>query len=399
MTINRKFLATIAMGVACVGAARANDNSALKVPQRPEAGAPANTPMPPLGNVSGIGKASGGVAPGRMETSMRSARTAAGDVLRGDANTAVPDKFARSVVLIVTPTQLGSGTIIDRDGTIITSWHIVGDLRQVGVIFKPADDARPAESDAVQAQVTVVDPAADLALVKIARTPPDIVPVMIASPKALAMGTAVRVIGHPYGENWSYTDGTITAMKPAFRWVGADKTLHKADIIKVKTPVITGNDGGPILDRQGRLLGVDAFNSKDETLVSIAVSVTRIQRLVEKSRSVRATRQKAGHADCEPVRLDTRRTRNETATMHSLDLNCNGKEDAVMLVPDDRRQPNSLINDANENGITDSIYLDNERDGKFDEVRFDSDEDGNVDLIGNDLDDRLLPQRLRILSR
>jgi hypothetical protein len=244
-----------------------------------------------------------------------------------------------------------------------------------------------------------VDPAADLALLKIARTPPGITPVTIASPKSIGIGIRVRVIGHPYGETWSYTEGTITGMKPAFRWMGADKTLHRADIIKVKTPVITGNDGGPILDSHGKLLGVDAFNPKDETLVSIAVSATRIQRLIDKSKSLRAFRRKVEHPACEPVRLDTKRTKTETATMHSLDLNCNGKEDAIMLVPDDRRQPNSLINDANENGITDSIYIDNERDGKFDEVRFDTDEDGNVDLIGNDLDERLLPQRLRVLNK
>ena len=81
-----------------------------------------------------------------------------------------------------------------------------------------------------------------------------------------------------------------------------------------------------------------------------------------------------------------------------MDLNCNGRADAMMLVPDDRKKANLLSNAANENGITDSVYFDFERDGKFDEVTFDTNEDGNADLIGRDLDERLVPRRLSVLE-
>ena len=103
-----------------------------------------------------------------------------------------------------------------------------------------------------------------------------------------------------------------------------------------------------------------------------------------------------GLVKCEPVRLNTQRTKANDGTGHTLDLNCNGIADAILLVPDNQALPNALSNDANENGVTDSIYLDKERDGRFDEVKFDIDEDGKADLIGYDLDENLSPKRVDV---
>jgi S1-C subfamily serine protease len=350
--------------------------------------------------MSGIGRTAGNVSPERIVTTVRSARTDRNRVLRSAEQNSQNAKLGRSVVLVVTPAKLGTGTLISSDGTILTSWHIIEDLEQVGVIFKPLDSTTPKESDAVQAKVIRIDPLSDLALIKVSFLPKDIKSVELASPKSSAVGSKLSVLGHPYGEIWSHTEGTLSQFLANYKWQSKDGTQHQADVIKFKTPVVTGNSGGPILDRKNKLLAIDAFSTAPEQLVGIGVSVNSVKKLItaRAAESFASRAAIAPKATCEPTRLETRRTKPEDGTVHVLDLNCNGRADAMMLVPDDRKKANLLSNDANENGITDSVYFDFERDGKFDEVTFDTNEDGNADLIGRDLDERLVPRRLSVLE-
>lgn len=379
---------------------QAEPNATTRLPAKPDLGLTAQTPLPRLGNMSGIGRTAGNVSPERIVTTVRSARTDRNRVLRSAEQNNQNAKLGRSVVLVVTPAKLGTGTLISSDGTILTSWHIIEDLEQVGVIFKPLDSTTPKESDAVQAKVIRIDPLSDLALIKVSFLPKDIKSIELASPKSSAVGSKLSVLGHPYGEIWSHTEGTLSQFLANYKWQSKDGTQHQADVIKFKTPVITGNSGGPILDRKSKLLAIDAFSTAPEQLISIGVSVNSVKKLVtaRAAESFASRAAIAPKATCEPTRLETRRTKPEDGTVHVLDLNCNGRADAMMLVPDDRKKANLLSNDANENGITDSVYFDFERDGKFDEVTFDTNEDGNADLIGRDLDERLVPRRLSVLE-
>ncbi len=359
--------------------------------------------MPALGNLSGAGTAVAGVPPEKIVQTIRKSRAGAEPSLRSSADTQKVTKLSRSVVLIVTPDKLGSGTIIDRDGTILTNWHTIQSLQQVGVIFKPREGGRAAkESDAVQATVTHVDQVVDLALIKIEAVPTDTLPILIASPPPRTPGTKVQIIGHPFGEIWSHTQGTIKQFQSNHVWLTKDGFKHRADIIRVRTPVITGNFGGPMLNAKGELVAVDTFNPNNEPLISLGVTSAEVRRMLHAADSgllpqnQTARRTKLSKARCEPARLETRRTKANDGTGHKLDLNCNGTADAILLVPDNPALPNTLTNDANENGLTDSIYLDIERDGHFDEVKFDIDEDGKADLIGYDLDENLTPTRVDV---
>ena len=380
--------------------AQAEPTADTRLPVKPDLGPTVQTPLPMLGNMSGIGKTAGNVSPERIVNTVRSARTDRKRVLRGSQQNNQIANLGRSVVLVVTPTKLGTGTLINRDGTILTSWHIIEDLEQVGVIFKPLDSTTPKESDAVQAKVIRTDPKSDLALIKVSFLPKDIKSVELASPKGIAVGSKLRVLGHPYAEIWSHTDGTLTKFVSNYKWQSKDGMQHQADVVEFKTPVITGNAGGPILDRKNKLLAVDAFSAAPQHLIGIGVSVKNVQKFLtaRAAESFASSAAIAPKATCEPLRLETRRTKSQDGTVHVLDLNCNGRADAMMLVPDDRKKANLLSNDANENGITDSVYFDFERDGKFDEVTFDTNEDGDSDLIGRDLDERLVPRRLSVLE-
>jgi S1-C subfamily serine protease len=275
----------------------------------------------------------------------------------------------------------------------------------VGVIYMPSDrDQRPTEADAVQATVGRTDPQTDLALLHVAKLEPGIRPVQLATPLSQREGAPLQVLGHPYGEVWSYAQATLKSVHKDHAWMSEDGSKHQADVVQFQTRAITGNSGGPVLDLKDRLVAIDTMRSDEKSMLALAVAASEVRRLM-----TAPARREAVHAfmapaaamerSCEPVRLDTRRTRAEDGTVHVLDLNCNGRADAMLLVPDDRKLADHLASDANENGITDSVYFDFNRDGRFDEVRFDTDEDGKADLVGTDLDENLVPRSVRMITR
>lgn len=380
----------------------AGEDSNTAIPAREDLGPPTSAPFPPLGNISGVGKGPGGAAPAKIRKVVEAARSDRRDALRGRKKTNPLDKLGRSVALLVTPTQLGSATLINHNGTFVTSWHIVRDLKSVGVIYMPSNhDDRPTEADAVQAHVERIDETSDLALVKVTALPKGTRPMEIVSLRKASPGMHLQTIGHPYGEIWTYTQGTLLAEVPDYKWTGADGVSHQADVIHFQTASVTGNAGGPILDSRDRLIAVDAMRKDDGNNIGLAVSAREVLRLVASppkslTSASSPTLQKSA---CEPKRLETRRNKANTGTIHVLDLNCNGRTDAMLLVPDSPKLANHLANDANENGTTDSVYFDFNRDGKFDEVRFDTDEDGKADLVGKDFDAELVPQSVRVLEK
>ena len=381
----------------------ADERKPVSMPPRPEAGAASTAPLPALGNLSGVGKASAGLPPARVEQAVRKAREDRADLLRTRQRGNELDVYGRSVALVVTPDKLGSATLIDSNGTFVTSWDILRDNTQVGVIFMPENsDRRPTEADAVTATVVRTDPTRNLALLEVPDRPRGMKPVRLALKHIPATGSSLSILGHPYGEIWSLSQGTLAKVIAGHAWQSESGTRHRADVIRFRSRTATGNAGGPVLDAKGRLLAVDVQRTDERTLTSIGVTAGEVAGMLATpppSALMAPSPRKAQSSSCEPRRLGTSRTRGNDGTVHTLDLNCNGKPDALMLVPDNTKAGNHLANDANENGVTDSVYFDFNRDGRFDEVRFDTDEDGKADLLGTELDSELVPRNTRVLPK
>jgi S1-C subfamily serine protease len=105
-------------------------------------------------------------------------------------------------------------------GLILTNWHVVGDFKQVGVIFKPADAlANVTGSDVVRADVIKTDKVRDLALLRPVKVPPTAKPIEIAGQQdVIEKGADVHAIGHPTGEAWTYTKGIVSQIRRDFDW-------------------------------------------------------------------------------------------------------------------------------------------------------------------------------------
>jgi len=409
MTTFRAFVAfaTAVSLTATLGArlSYAADDDLSGMRKLPELGDPTAEAMPPPGDLSGAGKSIAGLPADRVVQTMKGAKAATDPTLRGKVEEGIYAHYARSVVLIVTPTSLGSGAVVDKDGTIATSWHVVRNLDKVGVIFKPLDpNARVRESDAVEAKVVRIDQVADLALIKVASLPGDIRPFALADMSKLAVGADVHAIGHPFGEIWSYTKGIVSQIRSDYAWKTDIGVEHHADVVQTQTPINPGNSGGPLLNDAGELVGINAFGDEHGSNINFAIAATELRRVLAASsdrlapgaRVVTATTTVAD--ECKPTVLWTRRSKKDDATVQALDGDCDGKPDGALIVPDDKKAPIILGVDDDGNGTLETLYLDRNRDGKFDEVHYDTNDDGKTDLIGYDLDDNLEPRRVVLVE-
>ena len=364
---------------------------------------PPPTQMPAMGAVPMLGRATGGVDPARMQQILSGARDAAPVPDRGIGQQALFDRFARSVVLIVTKDALGSGTVVAADGSIVTNARIVHGLTSVGVIFKPLErGAGVREADAVQAKIARIDDVTDLAVIRVAKLPNDVRPVPVG-PLATA-GAGVHAIGHPFGEMWTYTQGVVSGVTANYSWASDDGLKHRADVVRMHMPTNPGNSGASFLNDAGELVGVNGFSHMQGSDVNFAIAATDARRVL----AARADRLAPVKADavpradkaayCAPVRLSTSRSKANDATQFLLDTNCDGRGDATLSVPDSRARPTTLAADTNGNGKTDVTYVDENNDLKFDKALYDTNEDGATDMIGYDLNDSLEPGRI-VLAR
>ena len=377
-------------------------------PGKPDSGG-----LPPLGDLSGLGQATAGLKPARVEEALRKARADTAGALRAGAYGPAVGAIGKPVALVVTPDRLGSATLVTATGRFITTWTLVRDNARVGLIFMPAGDReRPTEADALTATVIASDPVRDLALLELKPPPAGLSPVPFATRAPLRQGMALRIVGHPYGEIWSMSEGRLNTAIRNHTWTSAGGREHKASVIRFRSSGATGNAGDPVFNPKGQLIAIDVSPADTQTLTSIGVTAAEISRFMSqpsptvirdaapaKAAAMSRLAPEAATAACKPAGLGISRTPRADGTVHAIDLDCNGSKDASFLMPDDRKAASSLAVDADDDGVTEATYLDRDRDGRFEEVRFDTNGDGTPDLVGTDLDPTLVPRRTRTLDR
>jgi S1-C subfamily serine protease len=317
----------------------------------------------------------------------------AGLTTRGAKEAQIYKDVAPSVVLILLKDSLGTGTLINDKGEILTNWHVIKGAKEVGVLFKPADGQKPNEKDVVRGTVIRYDAVADLALVKV-DPPAGRTPVKFGNAKDLMIGLDVFAIGHPDGIDWTYTKGIISQIRPAYNWTYTDKTKHTADLIQTQTPINPGNSGGPLLSDSGTLVGVNSFVSDGEGL-NFAVSISEVNAFLARSGNRETTlleeQPRVAAKDCKVKVIESGRTEKDDGDYEAVDLNCDGKIDAAHYTPDDKKKAIILVADTNGDEERDAWIYDNDRDGKWDVSFWETKFDGKVDVVGYHPDGKLKP--------
>lgn len=323
---------------------------------------------------------------GRVSQFANTSYSEKGLATRGARDAQLYKDIAPSVVLIVVKDGMGTGSLIQADGTILTNWHVIKGYKEVGVIFKPAvEGQKPEKSDIVRGQVIRVDEVADLALVKVAAVPAGRVPVKLGEAKDAAIGLDVFAIGHPSGIDWTYTKGIISQMRQGYEWVYEDRTKHKADVVQTQTPINPGNSGGPLLGENGVVVGVNSFGSEGEGL-NFAVAVSEIKAFLARKEDRKTTEDMSmarnRPADCEPKLVDDEYDKERKTRYESVDMTCDGVVDAVTATPDDKNDPITLMVDNNGDEKPDTWLMDYGHDGKWDVSFWQTKFDGKVDMVG-----------------
>ena len=139
----------------------------------------------------------------------------------------------------------GSGFVLDRQGHILTNYHVIADAQKIEVTTY--DKRR------VPARVIGRDPSHDLALLQI--DAPNLVPAVLADSKNLVVGQKVYAIGNPFGLQGTMTTGIISAIRSIHSPQGA--LIDNA--IQTDAAINPGNSGGPLLNSRGEVIGINSL--------------------------------------------------------------------------------------------------------------------------------------------
>ena len=170
------------------------------------------------------------------------------------------------------PSGSGSGFVWDRQGHIVTNYHVVKDGNAFVVTLS--------DQSTWEAKVVGVAPDKDLAVVRIDAPARDLAPLTLGQSADLVVGQKVLALGNPFGLDHSLTVGVLSALGRELESPGG-RTIR--DVLQTDAAINPGNSGGPLLDTGGRLVGVNTAivsPSGGSTGIGFAIPVDTVRRLV-----------------------------------------------------------------------------------------------------------------------
>jgi S1-C subfamily serine protease len=145
-------------------------------------------------------------------------------------------------------TATGSGFVIDDRGFIVTNAHVVDGADDVRVRFGE-------DGEAVDADVKGIDPDTDVAVLKVDPGDADLKPLPLGRSSDVRVGDPVVAIGNPFGFQRTVTTGIVSALQ---RQIQAPSGFSISDVIQTDAAINPGNSGGPLLDADGRVIGINS---------------------------------------------------------------------------------------------------------------------------------------------
>ncbi|HEY6069477.1 MAG TPA: trypsin-like peptidase domain-containing protein [Gaiellaceae bacterium] len=146
-----------------------------------------------------------------------------------------------------TQRALGSGFVIDKAGHIVTNYHVVRGATSIEVSFS--------NNERFKATVVGVDPSTDIAVLKVDVKSRALRSLPLGNSDDVRVGDQVIAIGNPFGLDRSVTAGIVSAVQ---RRIEAPNQLSIAHVIQTDASLNHGNSGGPLLNAQGQVIGVNA---------------------------------------------------------------------------------------------------------------------------------------------
>ncbi len=161
---------------------------------------------------------------------------------------------------------LGSGVVVNLDGDILTSLHVVDDATEIKVTF--------ADGTSSSAEIVVRQPEHDIAVVRATEPPANLVPAILGDPNGVRQGSEAYALGSPFGLSGSMSVGVISGVNRSFELPDSDQVIH--GLIQVDAAVNPGNSGGPLVNRDGHVIGIVTAlinPTDDEVFIGIGLAV------------------------------------------------------------------------------------------------------------------------------
>jgi len=185
---------------------------------------------------------------------------------------------------IISPGE-GSGAVIDRQGHVLTNFHVVDGAREIQVTLY--------NGQGFKAALVGVDPDTDTAVLEIDAPADCLHPLTLGSSTGLKVGQRVYAIGNPFGLERTMTTGIISSLN---REIPSRRNYRSVtSIIQIDAAINPGNSGGPLLDSHARMIGMNtaiASKTGESAGVGFAIPVNTIARvvpqLIQNGRVIRA---------------------------------------------------------------------------------------------------------------
>jgi S1-C subfamily serine protease len=178
----------------------------------------------------------------------------------------------------------GSGFVLDGNGYIATNAHVVTTEKADGTDQADQVYVEFIDGNRVPAEIVGHDPNADVALLKIDPEGLSLTPLHLGESHTIAVGEPVAAIGSPFGERQSLSIGVISALDRTIRSL---TQFEIGDAIQTDAAINPGNSGGPLLDAEGRVIGINAqikSQSGGGEGVGFAVPVDAVRRSLRELR-------------------------------------------------------------------------------------------------------------------
>jgi 2-alkenal reductase len=167
----------------------------------------------------------------------------------------------------------GSGFVWDQLGHIVTNYHVVQGAEKVEVTFL--------DGLTVLAEVIGMDPDSDLAVLAVDLPAERLVPVNLGDSDAVFVGQRAIAIGNPFGQEWTLTMGVVSALGRTLP--SGTSQFSIPEMIQTDAAINPGNSGGPLLDREGRVIGVNTLilsNERASAGVGFAIPIRIVRQVV-----------------------------------------------------------------------------------------------------------------------
>lgn len=167
----------------------------------------------------------------------------------------------------------GSGVILDKNGYIVTNYHVVGKADRLQVTLTDAGDTH-------EAVIIGTDPENDLAVIKIKNPPENLTPIVTGNSSELLIGQKVYAIGNPFGFDRTLTTGVVSALGRSIK-TESGNVIDGA--IQTDASINPGNSGGPLLDSSGKIIGINTMivtPSRGSVGIGFAIPIDTVKEVV-----------------------------------------------------------------------------------------------------------------------